>query len=145
MRRRGAIVNVASVVGILSAPVHGYAPAKAGVISLTATLAAEWGPCGLRVNCVSPGFTETPALAKGLSVGALRRDELESAAALGRLVRADEVAKAIAWLLGDEASGVTGINLPVDAGFLAGVAWRAYGGLRSPTGEADGDDGAPGT
>jgi NAD(P)-dependent dehydrogenase (short-subunit alcohol dehydrogenase family) len=129
-RRHGAIVNVASVAGMLSAPVHGYAPAKAGVISLTGTLAAEWGPCGLRVNCVSPGFTETPALAKGLSVGALQREELVRSAALGRLVRPEEVAKAIVWLLSDEASGVTGINLPVDAGFIAGVAWRAYGGLR---------------
>jgi NAD(P)-dependent dehydrogenase (short-subunit alcohol dehydrogenase family) len=144
-RRRGAIVNVASVAGMLSAPVHGYAPAKAGVISLTTTLAAEWGPCGVRVNCVSPGFTETPALAKGLSVGALNRDELVGAAALGRLVRPDEVAKAIAWLLSDAASGVTGINLPVDAGFLAGVAWRAYGGLRNRTEAAAGDAGVSGS
>lgn len=135
-RRRGAIVNVASVAGMLSAPVHGYAPAKAGVISLTTTLAAEWGPCGVRVNAVSPGFTETPALAKGLAVGALDQDRLARAAALGRLVKAEEVAAAIAWLLSDEASGITGVNLPVDAGFLAGLPWHAYGGLRDP-GEVD--------
>jgi NAD(P)-dependent dehydrogenase (short-subunit alcohol dehydrogenase family) len=130
-RRGGAIVNVASVVGMLSAPVHGYAPAKAGVISLTATLAAEWGRFGVRVNCISPGFTDTPALAKALELGVLNRERLESTSALGRLVQAGEVAAAIRWLLSDEASGITGANLPVDAGFLVGVPWQAYGGLRA--------------
>jgi NAD(P)-dependent dehydrogenase (short-subunit alcohol dehydrogenase family) len=131
-RRAGAIVNVASIVGMSSAPVHGYAPAKAGVICLTATLAAEWGPSGVRVNCVSPGFTETPALAKALAVGALARGAITRAAALERLVQPPEVAAAILWLLSEEASAVTGVNLPVDCGFLAGVAWQAYGGLRAP-------------
>ncbi len=129
-RGGGAIVNIASVVGLSSAPVHGYAPAKAAVINLTMTLAAEWGPRGVRVNAVSPGFTETPALRKGLEVGALDRARMEQAAALGRLVRPQEVGAAIAWLLSDEASAVTGINLPVDAGFLAAVGWHVYGGLR---------------
>ena len=132
-RQAGAIVNVASVVGMLSAPVHGYAPAKAAVIHLTTTLAAEWGPFGVRVNCVSPGFTETPALAKGLSAGTLNRESMIRTAALGRLVKPEEVAAAIVWLLSDEASGVTGTNLPVDAGFIAGVPWQAYGGLRAST------------
>jgi NAD(P)-dependent dehydrogenase (short-subunit alcohol dehydrogenase family) len=91
------------------------------------------GPAGVRVNCVSPGFTETPALAKGLSAGALNQESLTRSAALGRLVKPEEVAAAIVWLLSDEASGVTGVNLPVDAGFLAGVSWQAYGGLRGLT------------
>ena len=54
-------------------------------------------------------------------------------AALGRLVKPEEVAAAIVWMLSDEASGVTGTNLPVDAGFIAGVPWQAYGGLRAST------------
>ncbi len=130
-RQAGAIVNVASVVGMVSAPVHGYAPAKAAVIHLTTTLAAEWGPFDIRVNCVSPGFTETPALAKGIAAGALDRDRMISTAALKRLVRPQEVAAAILWLLSEEASGITGVNLPVDAGYLAGVPWQAYGGLHA--------------
>ena len=129
-RRRGAIVNIGSIAGMTSAPVHGYGPAKAAVISLTTTLAAEWGRNGVRVNCVSPGFTETPALLKGFAAGALDRVRLTSSAAMGRLVRPDEVAAAIAWLIGPESSAITGVNLPVDAGWLAGVSWATYGGFR---------------
>lgn len=129
-RRAGAIVNVASVVGVTSAPVHGYGPAKAAVINLTMTLAAEWGPAGVRVNAVSPGFTRTPALEAGLRQGVLREDDLTQGAALRRLVEPIEVGRAIAWLLGPAASAITGANIPVDAGFLAGITWQAYGGLR---------------
>lgn len=129
-RGSGAIVNVASVVGVSSAPVHGYAPAKAAVISLTQTLAAEWGPAGVRVNAVSPGFTATPALVAGLEHGVLKADDLTRGAAMQRLVEPNEVARVIAFLLGPDASAVTGANIPVDAGFLAGITWQAYGGLR---------------
>jgi NAD(P)-dependent dehydrogenase (short-subunit alcohol dehydrogenase family) len=130
-RGRGAIVNVASIVSLSSAPVHGYAPAKAAVASLTGTLAAEWGRRGVRVNCVSPGFTLTPGLQRGLDAGAMDAERLAAVTALGRLVEAEEVARAIAWLLSDGASAVTGVNLPVDAGFLCGVTWQAYGGVRA--------------
>ncbi|WP_226579128.1 SDR family NAD(P)-dependent oxidoreductase [Acuticoccus sediminis] len=130
-RGGGSIVNIASVVGSSSAPVHGYAPAKAAVISLTATLAAEWGPKGVRVNAVSPGFTRTPALEAGLQHGVLVADDLIRGAALQRLVEPGEIGRVVAWLLGPDSSAVTGVNIPVDAGFLAGITWQAYGGLRT--------------
>lgn len=130
-RGAGAIVNIASIAGMTSGPLHGYAPAKAAVIHLTATLAAEWGPRGVRVNCVSPGFTRTPALEAGFAAGVLDAQNLERLAALQRLTEPVEVAHAVAWLLGPDSSGITGVNIPVDAGFLVGVPWQAYGGLRS--------------
>lgn len=130
-RRQGAIVNVASISGMTSAPVHAYAAAKAGVIQLTQTLAAEWGRAGVRVNAVSPGFTRTVALEAGIASGALDQNRLARNTAMNRLVEPIEVAHAIAWLLGPMSSGVTGINLPVDAGFIAGATWDAYGGLRN--------------
>jgi NAD(P)-dependent dehydrogenase (short-subunit alcohol dehydrogenase family) len=129
-RRNGAIVNVASVAGMTSGPIHAYTAAKAGVIQITQTLAAEWGRTGVRVNAVSPGFTRTVALEAGIASGALDRDRLARNAAMNRLVEPVEVAQAIAWLLSPASSGVTGINLPVDAGFIAGSTWDAYGGLR---------------
>jgi len=133
-RRHGAIVNVASVAGMTSGPIHAYTAAKAGVIQITQTLAAEWGRAGVRVNAVSPGFTRTAALEAGIASGALNRERLARNSAMNRLVEPTEVAQAIAWLLSPASSGVTGINLPVDAGFIAGSTWDAYGGLREAAG-----------
>ena len=129
-RGAGAIVNIASIVSLSSAPVHGYGPAKAAVANLTMTLAAEWGARGVRVNAVSPGFTRTPALQRGLDAGAMEEARLAGLSALRRLVEPEEIGRSVAWLLGDAASAITGVNLPVDAGFLCGVTWQAYGGLR---------------
>ncbi|WP_454620181.1 SDR family NAD(P)-dependent oxidoreductase [Bradyrhizobium cenepequi] len=131
-RRNGAIVNVASVAGMTSGPIHAYTAAKAGVIQITQTLAAEWGRVGVRVNAVSPGFTRTAMLEAGIASGALDKELLSRPSAMNRLVEPFEVAQAIAWLLSPESSGVTGINLPVDAGFIAGSTWAAYGGLPEP-------------
>lgn len=129
-RGRGSIVNIASIAGLVSAPAHAYAAAKAGVIQLTATLAAEWGPRGVRVNAVSPGFTRTSALEAGMQSGALDPTLMTQHAALGRLVEPAEIGRAIAFLIGPDSSAITGINLPVDAGWLCGSPWEAYGGLR---------------
>lgn len=131
-RRNGAIVNVASVAGMTSGPIHAYTAAKAGVIQLTQTLAAEWGRAGVRVNAVSPGFTRTAMLEAGIASGALDKERLARPSAMNRLVEPMEVAQAIAFLLSPQASGITGVNLPVDAGFLAGSTWDAYGGLPQP-------------
>lgn len=129
-RGAGAIVNIASIVSLASAPVHGYGPAKAAVANLTMTLAAEWGGRGVRVNAVSPGFTRTPALQRGLDAGVMEEERLAGLSALRRLVEPEEIGRSVAWLLSDAASAITGINLAVDAGFLCGVTWQAYGGLR---------------
>src|SRR3954470_13815916 len=131
-RRYGAIVNVASISGMTSGPIHAYTAAKAGVIQVTQTLAAEWGRAGVRVNAVSPGFTRTVALEAGIASGAMNKDLMERNVALNRMVEPVEVAQAIAWLLSPLASAVTGINLPVDAGYIAGTTWPSYGGLPPP-------------
>jgi NAD(P)-dependent dehydrogenase (short-subunit alcohol dehydrogenase family) len=134
-RGRGSIVNIASIAGLVSAPAHAYAAAKAGVIQLTTTLAAEWGPRGVRVNAVSPGFTRTAALEAGMQSGVLDPTLMTQHAALGRLVEPAEIGRAIAFLIGPESSAITGINLPVDAGWLCGSPWEAYGGLRKGSDE----------
>lgn len=132
IRGEGSIVTIASVAGMRSLPLHAYAPAKAAVINLTSALAAEWGRSGVRVNCISPGFTLTPALRLMFEQG--QRDPtlaLESTA-LGRLVEPDEIARAAAFLVSDEARSITGINLPVDAGWLTTGSWNVFGGVRPP-------------
>ena len=128
----GAIVNIASVAGMRSGPLHAYGPAKAGVISLSECLAAEWGPAGVRVNTVSPGFTATPALSKGFDTHTLKEDHLKAATVLNRLVKAEEIAAAVLFLASPAASAVTGVNLPVDCGYLVATPWASYGGLRRP-------------
>ena len=128
-RQRGAIVNIASIAGMRSNPLHAYAPAKAAVISMTAGLAAEWGRTGVRVNAVSPGYTRTEALQAAIDRGDRDPSDLMSQAAMGRLVEPHEVAVGVAFLLSPQATAITGINLPVDAGWLAGSTWQTYGGV----------------
>ena len=131
-RRKGGIVNITSLAGLISSPSHSYAPAKAAITSMTHNLAAEWGPSGIRVNAVAPGFTLTPALIALSKAGGRNWDRLVSSNPLGRLVEPVEVAHAVAFLLSDHASAITGADLPVDCGFLAGGAWHAYGGFHKP-------------
>jgi NAD(P)-dependent dehydrogenase (short-subunit alcohol dehydrogenase family) len=129
-RRHGSIVNIASIVGSRSAPLHAYAPAKAAVIAITECLAAEWGPAGIRVNAVSPGYTRTPALQAAIDKGERDISTLERNAALGRMVEPVEVARAVAFLASPDAAAITGVNLPVDCGWLVTGSWHSYGGLR---------------
>lgn len=131
-RRKGAIVNIASIAGMRSMPIHGYASAKAAVISITQCLATEWGPAGVRVNAVSPGFVQTPALQAAIDKGERDVEKLKANAAMGRTVRMDEIAKAVVFLSSENASGITGVNLPVDCGWLVTGSWHTYGGLRQP-------------
>lgn len=131
-RRRGSIVNIASIAGMRSMPLHSYAPAKAAVISMTECLAAEWGPSQVRVNAVSPGYTRTPALQGAIDKGERDVTRLESNAAMGRMVEPADIARAVAFLASDDASAITGVNLPVDCGWLVAGSWHTYGGLRQP-------------
>jgi NAD(P)-dependent dehydrogenase (short-subunit alcohol dehydrogenase family) len=133
-RKRGNIVNIASIAGMRSMPLHAYAPAKAAVIAITECLAAEWGPSGIRVNAVSPGYTLTPALKNAIDRGERDVSALTANAALRRLVDPGEIARVVAFLASDAASAMTGANVPVDCGWLAGTSWSTYGGLRGAGG-----------
>ncbi|MBR1299090.1 SDR family NAD(P)-dependent oxidoreductase [Bradyrhizobium sp. AUGA SZCCT0042] len=133
-RKRGSIVNIASIAGMRSMPLHAYAPAKAAVIAITECLAAEWGPSGVRVNAVSPGYTLTPALKNAIDRGERDVSALTANAALRRLVDPSEIGRVVAFLASDAASAITGVNLPVDCGWLAGTSWSTYGGLREANG-----------
>ncbi len=129
-RRAGTIVNIASVTALRSTPLHAYGPAKAAVVAMTESLAAEWGPERVRVNAVCPGYTLTPALAGKIESGERDPGEMTANAALGRLVQPAEIAEAVAFLASDRASAITGVSLPVDCGWLVAPPWHTYGGLR---------------
>lgn len=125
----GSIVTIASITGMRATPVHAYGPSKAAIISLTAGLAAEWGRSGLRVNAVSPGFTLTTPVQAAFDNGQRDRSIIEENTALHRLIQPHEIAKAVAFLASDAASAITGINLPVDAGWLITGSHHTYGGI----------------
>jgi NAD(P)-dependent dehydrogenase (short-subunit alcohol dehydrogenase family) len=127
MRARGggAIVNIGSGWGIVAGPeTVSYAVAKAGVISLTRALAIDHGPEGIRVNAVCPSLIDTPMLRgnfadRGLDPYDRYLAEFGNARPLRRWGRAEDVASAIAWLLSDESSYVSGGCVNLDGGSLA--------------------------
>jgi NAD(P)-dependent dehydrogenase (short-subunit alcohol dehydrogenase family) len=129
-RGAGGIVVTGSISAARALPLHAYAPAKAAVVHMAACLAAEWGRSGVRVNSVSPGFVATPPLQAAIQRGQRNPALLREAAALGRMVEPVEIGRAVAFLLSDDASAITGIDLPVDAGWLAGAHMTTYGGMR---------------
>jgi len=116
LTRGGAIVNVSSAAATLGSPheyVH-YAAAKAGVDALTHGLAQEVAACGIRVNGVAPGIVRTDIHAAAGDPG--RLDRVAPNVPVGRVGEPEEVAEAVAWLLGDSCPYATGATLRVAGG-----------------------------
>ena len=139
-RGGGAIINVGSIAGMVGSGMPGNASgnlvhcvAKAAVIRLTENLAIELSPYNVRVNCISPGVIDTPQLRPflGDDPDTPMRRLFAGKCLVPRIGEVDDIVNAAVFLASDEASYVTGVNLPVDGGF------SASGGVGRPSGELE--------
>ncbi|MDD5723905.1 MAG: SDR family oxidoreductase [Syntrophales bacterium] len=119
---RGTILNIASGAGTNGIKgMAAYGTAKAGVINLTRCMAADLAQYQIRVNCISPGFIDTPAIDASLKEGVdidLFKEKLAKRYPLGRIGVPADIANAALYLVSDDASFTTGTNLVVDGGVL---------------------------
>jgi meso-butanediol dehydrogenase/(S,S)-butanediol dehydrogenase/diacetyl reductase len=119
-RGSGAIVNIASVNGLGFYGNEAYSAAKAGLISLTRSVAVRYGKRGVRANAVAPGTVRTPNWEARVEIDPDVFDKVSAWYPLGRVGEPGDVANAALFLASDEAAWVTGAVLPVDGGLTAG-------------------------
>jgi NAD(P)-dependent dehydrogenase (short-subunit alcohol dehydrogenase family) len=123
-RGGGVVVNAASIAGMVGLRDRAaYCASKGAVIALTRAMAIDHVGQGIRVNCVCPGTVDTPWVGRLLDAAedpAAARAALVARQPIGRLGTAEEVAKAIAYLASDDAAFVTGTELVIDGGLVAG-------------------------
>ncbi|HET6184345.1 MAG TPA: SDR family NAD(P)-dependent oxidoreductase [Acetobacteraceae bacterium] len=128
-RKQGAIVNIASDQALIGKQVSAaYGASKAAIAQLSRSAALDWARHGIRVNCIAPGSTQTPMLARVIGELAARYPDrfaassdaaYRAAVPLGRFADPAEIAAAVAFLCSDAASFITGVILPVDGGGTA--------------------------
>jgi len=123
---RGAILNVGSLASFAPLSLPAYTPGKHAVQALTQILAAELGPKGVRVNAVAPGYTLSDGLKARIAKGERNPDAIKATTALRRFVEPRDVAEAALFLCSDRAGAITGVTLPVDAGWLVQAPYAQY-------------------
>lgn len=134
-KSKGAIVMLASMAGVVpQLPTGAYSPAKAALVMLTQMMAMEWASDGIRANAVCPGFVHT-----SMTDAIYRQRKLARGRArlvpLGRVATPDDIADAIAFLLGPQASYITGQALLVDGGLVQSILNHVPGVAASPKGK----------
>jgi NAD(P)-dependent dehydrogenase (short-subunit alcohol dehydrogenase family) len=127
-QNKGAIVTLGSINSRLPLPIPAYNMGKAVIERLTQLLAVELGRHRIRVNSVGPTYVMTPPLRAKVESGQRDMGKIMAVHALPRLPEPADIAAAIVFLCSDQARAITGILLPVDAGWLAAVSYRTYAG-----------------
>jgi NAD(P)-dependent dehydrogenase (short-subunit alcohol dehydrogenase family) len=127
-RGGGSIVNISSINGIVAFPMRlAYSAAKAGVISMTQILAAEWASYGIRVNAVAPGGTETEMVRAAIDDGLIDVDAYIARTPLARFGAPEDIAESVLFLASDRARFITGQVIVPDGGWTA-FGWIPWSG-----------------
>jgi len=127
-RQRGAVVTVGSVNSFIQLPLPAYNPSKAAIKRLTELLCMELGRHNIRVNGVAPNYTMTPAIRQRIDSGLRDPENIKRSGAIHMLIEPYHVANAAAFLCSDEAEAITGVMLPVDAGYLCAAYYQTFAG-----------------
>ena len=118
--RGGSIINLSSIYGLVGADVRAaYVASKGGVTNLTRGMALDYAEDNIRINCICPGFVETPLVAGVVKTPEEYR-KLADRHPMRRLAQPEEIAYGALYLASDESAFVTGIALPIDGGYTAG-------------------------
>ncbi len=125
---RGSIVTFGSINSYAALPLPAYCPSKTALMRLTEMLAVELGRHGVRVNGVAPTFVLTPALQARVDAGERDLSRILAVSALGRAVTPENIADVVAFLCSDAAAAVTGLMMPVDAGYQAVSTYTGFPG-----------------
>lgn len=123
---RGAILNVGSLASFAPLSLPAYTPGKHAVLALTQILANELGPKGIRVNAVAPGYTLSDGLKTKIAAGERNPEAILDTTALKKFVQPEDVAEAALFLCSPRAASITGVTLPVDAGWLVQAPYAHY-------------------
>jgi NAD(P)-dependent dehydrogenase (short-subunit alcohol dehydrogenase family) len=123
---RGAILNIGSLASFAPLSLPAYTPGKHAILALTQMLAAELGPFGVRVNAVAPGYTMSDGLKAKIAAGERNTESIKTTTALRRFVEPEDVADAAEFLCSKRAAAITGVTLPVDAGWLVQAPYASY-------------------
>lgn len=126
MASGGAILNIGSLASFAPLSLPAYTPGKQAVKALTEILACELGPKGIRVNALAPGYTLSDGLKARIAAGERNPEAILATTALQKFVQPEDVAEAALFLCSARAGSITGVTLPVDAGWLVQAPYAQY-------------------
>ncbi len=124
----GSIVTVGSINSYVALPLPAYCPSKTAILRLVEMLCVELGRFGVRINGVAPTYVLTPALQTRVDAGNRSLDTMLKVNALKTMVKPNDIANVVSFLLSDNARAVTGHMMPVDAGYLPTTTFASFAG-----------------
>lgn len=125
-KKSGNIIMIGSINSYRPMPLAAYNPGKVAIKGLLEVMAAELGPHNVRVNGVAPGYTMTPAIKSRIDSGKRDPQAILDMQALNTFIQPEDIADGIQFLCSDAAKTITGVLLPIDAGWLAATTYNTY-------------------